>query len=273
MDVFRVRKIRDVPSGMTSGGTLDSMHQEIVQGLKDSTLIQDKLKQELEELRAKNSELCARNDVGAAVEATHVQTRIREIEIELEHTNPLQEYYMKNMDLLMDYYKKQEAPSVSHPAGRDTNNTFMKFFSQAIPESTGPTRKQVFDEYVQRMRLAPSVDAIQTLTEHCSICNVAREEISSEGILVCPRCGSEEYALVVSDFPSFRDPPKERNNYAYKKINHLNEILNQFQAKESTIIPEDVMNEVILESRKQMFDEYVQRMKLSSGPEAGQLIT
>jgi integrase len=79
---------------------------------------------------------------------------------------------------------------------------------------------------------------------------VAREEISSEGILVCPKCGSEEYALVVSDFPSFRDPPKERNNYAYKKINHLNEILNQFQGKESTIIPEDVMNEVILEIRK-----------------------
>jgi len=88
------------------------------------------------------------------------------------------------------------------------------------------------------------------LTEHCVQCNVAREEISSEGILVCPRCGSEEYALVVSDFPSFRDPPKERNNYAYKKINHLNEILNQFQAKESTIIPEDVMNEVIMELRK-----------------------
>jgi hypothetical protein len=250
MDVFRVRKIRDVPSGMTSGGTLDSMHQEIVQGLKDSTLIQDKLKQELEDLRAKNSELCARNDVNAAVEATHVQGRIREIETELQHSNPLQEYYMKNMDLLMDYYKKQETPSASHPAGRDTNNTFMKFFSQAIPENTGPTRKQVFDEYVQRMKLAPSGDAIQTLTEHCGVCNVAREEISSEGILVCPRCGSEEYALVVSDFPSFRDPPKERNNYAYKKINHLNEILNQFQAKESTIIPEDVMNEVVLEIRK-----------------------
>jgi hypothetical protein len=28
----------------------------------------------------------------------------------------------------------------------------------------------------------------------------------------------------------------------------LNEILNQFQAKESTIIPEEVMNEVVLET-------------------------
>ncbi len=30
----------------------------------------------------------------------------------------------------------------------------------------------------------------------------------------------------------------------------MNEILNQFQAKESTVIPDDVMNEVILEIRK-----------------------
>jgi hypothetical protein len=250
MDVFRVRKIREVPTGTMNGGTLDSMHQEIVQNLRDSTLIQDKLKQELEDLRARNSELCAKNDVTSAVEAVHIQNRIREIETELEHANPLQEYYMKNMDLLMDYYKKQDNQAAAQPAGRDTSNTFLKFFSQSVPESTGPTRKQMFDEYVQRMKLAPSGDAIQTLTEHCGVCNVAREEISSEGILVCPRCGSEEYALVVSDFPSFRDPPKERNNYAYKKINHLNEILNQFQAKESTIIPEEVMNEVILEIRK-----------------------
>jgi hypothetical protein len=250
MDVFRVRKIREVPTGTMNGGALDSMHQEIVQNLRDSTLIQDKLKQELEDLRARNSELCAKNDVTSAVEAVHIQNRIREIETELEHANPLQEYYMKNMDLLMDYYKKQDNQAAAQPAGRDTSNTFLKFFSQSVPESTGPTRKQMFDEYVQRMKLAPSGDAIQTLTEHCGVCNVAREEISSEGILVCPRCGSEEYALVVSDFPSFRDPPKERNNYAYKKINHLNEILNQFQAKESTIIPEEVMNEVILEIRK-----------------------
>ena len=130
----------------------------------------------------------------------------------------------------------------------------MRFFNGGIPTDTGPSRKQMFDEYVQRMKLSNGPEIVQLLTEHCVQCNVAREEISSEGILVCPRCGSEEYSLVVSDFPSFRDPPKERNNYAYKKINHLNEILNQFQAKESTIIPEDVMNEVILEIRKRRID-------------------
>jgi hypothetical protein len=121
-------------------------------------------------------------------------------------------------------------------------------------ENAGPTKRQMFKEYVSRMKLSLGQDATDQQTgsefEHCSKCNIAREEIASEGVLVCPLCGSEEYMMVVSDFPSFRDPPKERNNYAYKKINHLNEILNQFQAKESTIIPDEVMNDVVCEIKK-----------------------
>ncbi len=249
MDVFRVRKIRDAPPTSTTSGTLDSLHQEIVQSLRESKTMQESLKEELETLRKELSDLYKENDVNAIVVATRKQHRIREIEDELLHAHPVEEYYLKNMDLLNDYYKRQDAVAVPSATPKDAN-TFMKFFSGAAVETTGPTRKQMYDEYVQRMKLSSGAEAGQRMTEHCVACNVAREEISSEGILVCPRCGSEEYALVVSDFPSFRDPPKEKNNYAYKKINHLNEILNQFQAKESTIIPEDVMNEVVLEIRK-----------------------
>ncbi len=249
MDVFRVRKVRDT-SGGSATGTLDSVHQDITQNLKESTTMQTSLREELDLLRTTVSELYAKNDIDAVVEATKLQKRIREVEDELEHANPLEDYYLKNMDILIEYYKKNDATSAPSAPPKDAN-TFMKFFAQnAVVDASGPTRKQMFDEYIHRMKLSNGPDTIQQLTEHCEACNVAREEISSEGILVCPRCGSEEYALVVSDFPSFRDPPKERNNYAYKKINHLNEILNQFQAKESTIIPEDVMNEVILEIRK-----------------------
>jgi uncharacterized Zn finger protein (UPF0148 family) len=159
------------------------------------------------------------------------------------------------MDILMDYYGKETSTPSQPSLPPKESNTFLKFFVANTPAvDTGLSKKQIFDEYVARMKLSNGPEATQLLTEHCTVCNVAREEISSEGILVCPSCGSEEYALVVSDFPSFRDPPKERNNYAYKKINHLNEILNQFQAKESTIIPEEVMNEVVLEIKKRRID-------------------
>jgi predicted nucleic acid-binding Zn-ribbon protein len=250
MDVFKIRKTRESHSSNSTTGTLDSLHQGIVQGLKESKTMQQTLQEELDELRVEISRLYSNNEIPDVVKANQLQLRVRQIEEELEHVHPVEEYYLKNMDLLDEYYKKQDTSSTGPTLQSKDANTFMKFFTASVPCETGMSRKQMFDEYVQRMKLSAGPDVVQLMTEHCVQCNVAREEISSEGILVCPRCGSEEYALVVSDFPSFRDPPKERNNYAYKKINHLNEILNQFQAKESTIIPEDVMNEVILEIRK-----------------------
>ena len=236
-------------------GTLDSVHQEQVQGLRDSGAKQEELKARISELRSQRETLGASNEITDIVRCSHVDSQIREIEQELAQSNPVEEYYMKNMDILLDYYGKQDATSApSAPLPKDAN-TFLKFFVANVPMTdTGLSKKQMFDEYVTRMKLTNGPEATQLLTEHCVACNTAREEISSEGILVCPSCGSEEYALVVSDFPSFRDPPKERNNYAYKKINHLNEILNQFQAKESTIIPEEVMNEVVLEIKKRRID-------------------
>ena len=250
MDIFRVRKIRDSSTSNSTTGTLDSLHQTIVQDLKDSTSIQEQLKSELDELRSTISNLYAQNDLDSVVKANQLELRARQIEDDLQHTRPVEEYYLKNMDLLDEYYRRADSTVATPALAPKDANTFLKFFQAAAAEPTGPSRKQMYDEYVQRMKLSNGPEAGQLMTEHCVHCNMAREEITSEGILVCPKCGSEEYALVVSDFPSFRDPPKERNNYAYKKINHLNEILNQFQAKESTIIPDEVMNEVILEIRK-----------------------
>ena len=248
MDVFRVRKTRDADS--TSMGTLDSLHQDIVSGLRDAKTHDDALEAELNTLRGRVEALRASNEIADVVTCSGWESRIREIETELAQANPMEDYYMKNMDILMEYYNRPDATAQPAQTPKDAT-TFMKFFAVSGPsESIGVSKKQMFDEYVARMKLSNNPEATQLMTEHCVGCNVAREEISSEGILVCPKCGSEEYSLVVSDFPSFRDPPKERNNYAYKKINHLNEILNQFQAKESTMIPEEVMNEVVLEIRK-----------------------
>jgi len=252
MDVFRVRKIRESGGGTTSTGTLDSLHQEMVQNIRLSQSKADELKKERETLESDMAPLKEMNDIDSIVKYSKMESRIREIDKELEKDNPVEDYYMNSMDILIDYYGKNNNISALSQGQTNTNNTFMKFFGASLNPvvDNGMSKKQMFDEYTARMKLSNGPETITLMTEHCNDCNIAREEITSEGILVCPKCGSEEYALVVSDFPSFRDPPKEWNNYAYKKINHLNEILNQFQAKESTIIPDEVMNEVILEIRK-----------------------
>ncbi len=85
----------------------------------------------------------------------------------------------------------------------------------------------------------------------CPACDVEMTFFQNEAMLSCPGCGYEEFILVDSEKPSYKDPPREITYFAYKKSNHFNEWLAQFQAKESTDIPQDVIEAVLSELRKE----------------------
>lgn len=87
--------------------------------------------------------------------------------------------------------------------------------------------------------------------EYCKKCNQERTIISSEGVIVCTKCGRQDSIIIDSDKPSYKDPPREISYFAYKRINHFNEWLAQFQAKESTEIPKEVFDKIILEIKKE----------------------
>lgn len=96
--------------------------------------------------------------------------------------------------------------------------------------------------------------------EDLDICDICDREMLLEhntGILLCPNCGIQEQVLVDSDKPSYKDPPKEITSFCYKRINHLNEFLAQFQAKETTEIPEDIYNEILVEIKKERIENMV----------------
>jgi len=266
-DVFKVKKSREGGGhkGREQIGTLDSLHERHIDDLQQRSSEESiqKLELELKEVADELAKPFRPFDFEDSMRESKLQAKYKELEIELansrEHAD-IQKYYLESGDIMLDYYAQNTKKTVSKvDFGSSVPGTFDKLFS-VTETSAGPSKKKMFDEYLARrglsngLNIAENIENIKKMAEHCAPCNVPREEITSEGILVCPKCGSEEYALVVSDFPSFRDPPKERNNYAYKKQNHLNEILNQFQAKESTEIPEDVMNEVICEIKKRRIE-------------------
>lgn len=85
----------------------------------------------------------------------------------------------------------------------------------------------------------------------CPKCGIDRIMMVTEGILVCQECCFMDKVIVDSERPSFREPPPEISYFAYKRINHFNEWLNQFQAKESSEIPPEVFDQIILELRKE----------------------
>jgi hypothetical protein len=67
-----------------------------------------------------------------------------------------------------------------------------------------------------------------------------------EGVLICnnPLCGKFITYIVDSYKPSNKEPPNEVSYTAYIRLNHFKEILSQFQAKETTQIPKDVIDKI-----------------------------
>ena len=81
--------------------------------------------------------------------------------------------------------------------------------------------------------------------------------LDDEGVLICNSCSTNVQYLIENEKPSYKEPPKEVCFYAYKKINHFKEILAQFQGKETTQIPVEV-----IENLKQQIKK--ERIELSS---------
>ena len=254
-NVFRTKKYRDTGTrsskNETVTGTLDSLHQSTVAQLRNV---------DIEELSTQKQTIidmlqCLESsaDLSDILRVSKLHEELKQIDIQINRTNAVEDYYNRNADIMLQYYGgSDKVQPVASVGCLSDQNTFFKYLNpSASTDINGVSKKELFQQYATRMKLTTAFaeERVDTL-EHCDKCNIAREELNAEGTLVCPSCGSEEYMMVVSDVPSFRDPPKERNNYAYKKINHLNEILNQFQAKESTIIPDEVMHEVVCEIKK-----------------------
>ena len=247
-NVFRTKKYKDTSKTKTQelGGTLDSIHTSIISKMMNMDVTE--IKQQIQKLEEEIEEVKNSNNITEVIHLTRKKEEYESLKKLLNEVNGMEDYYLKHADIMLKYYGTHEKAQITNASPSD-QNTFLKYLLTSTGD-TSVSKKELFEEYTARMKIQTSASETAVAPEHCVRCNISREELTAEGVLVCPSCGSEEYMMVVSDFSSFRDPPKERNNYAYKKINHLNEILNQFQAKESTIIPEDVMNEVICEVKK-----------------------
>ena len=117
------------------------------------------------------------------------------------------------------------------------------------------TREKILDTYLYMVNPhhVPKMDN-SSQSELCPKCRVEREFNPTEALLICHSCGETESILLDSEKPSYKDPPREISYFAYKRINHFNEWLAQFQAKESTEIPDLVYNQILMELKKERIE-------------------
>ena len=139
------------------------------------------------------------------------------------------------------------------PITTTSNNDNTTTMSNNLTSTNKYNKDTIYDKYMKmtdKNYINVNNDDVD-IFDICKYCKIEMLLNNNTGVLICPKCGLMENIIVDSDKPSFKEPPKEMTSFCYKRINHLNEFLAQFQAKETTEIHEDVYNEILMEIKKE----------------------
>ena len=203
------------------------------------------------------------------VEKTHLEDEYEVLKKKRDDWNsdkPMYDYFFDTGDLLYKYYDLQDkihkgtssASSVKVKPGSvlAALNEGLSQPSSNVPRAHQEEGREVLlEKYLQKVDPENAHHHITTTIEDpygmCDRCDREMSFSINEALFFCDQCGYQEFVLIDSDKPSYKDPPREVTYYAYKRINHFNEWLAQFQAKESTEIPEEVFGEIIEELKKE----------------------
>jgi len=269
---FKIRPTKR--SNPESRTTLDCLHQYHVQSILSNRSELTDSKTRLERL---DKEMFSTED-----EIRHEQLRKERNEqqkgIERRTGNSeMFDYFLDTGDILYEYYEIQEKiqkgaeASVRRPTKAKQGSVLAALESAAategIPEPTyAPqtqgallSRDKLLEQYLQKVHPEHARSSAVTETDSYGECPECDKEMvfsANEAIFTCTECGFQQFILIDSDKPSYKDPPREVSYYAYKRINHFNEWLAQFQAKESTEIPQEVYEAICTELKKERILDY-----------------
>ena len=240
--------------------TLDAKHNKKVEyfnELKDSLKILktdiNTKKREYFSLKSKDPDL-SQDELNKFMDLKEdiktLKNQVKSIENDEENIK----YLLDNGHLLFQYYNNindiaEGKVKVYNLKKQSNNKSVMEYFQSNNPkvetkiENEEPaenykykhanlTRAKIYDSYLSQTEENYIVQSdSEEVIDLCKICNVEKVLYLSEGIMICPCCGDQNFVLIDSDKPSFKDPPREVSYFAYKRINHFNEWLAQFQAK------------------------------------------
>jgi len=181
-------------------------------------------------------------------EKLELQDKLKEIKKRIsKEKKKKKEYLLQNSKHVFDYFEKKKDLTDC----KNKKTILHSFFNKNKKEKS--TKEDI--SYIQKYltNVDDSFFDINNYIVKQEKCKCSGELISveHEGVLICKKCGSRFEYLVEHEKPSYKEPPKEVCFYAYKRINHFREILAQFQAKETTQIPDEVIDNIKAQIKKE----------------------
>ena len=258
MPSFKPKTNKKIKVSKRSSTTLDGTHKEFVnEFIRDEYDNIPKLKQEKTELLEKLETNKSLN----IDEVMEIKDRINEITLIIKDLkNKKNNYYLDNSKYIFEYFenKKNISTVVDQQANSNNKakmvNDFFKIKTVEPSEvKKGEQTRSIVQKYLSNIddsfidinNFSFSVDICQ----HCGQGELI--PLEDEGVLICNECSTNVPYLIENEKPSYKEPPKEVCFYAYKKINHFKEILAQFQGKETTQIPDDVIEKIKKQIQKE----------------------
>ena len=179
-----------------------------------------------------------------------IKERIKSIRIQIRDSKRKEkDYLLTNSNIIFDYFEDKKKIS----EGTNQLTRLDKFFNIEKKKKCTTENKNNVQKYLVNVDdTFLNIDSFIKHTDVCSSCNKGELiPVDHEGILICNNCHVTLKYLVDNEKSSYKEPPKELCFYAYKRINHFREILAQFQAKETTQIPDEVLLNIKLQIKKE----------------------
>jgi hypothetical protein len=245
--------------------TLDNLHQIQIQQMNKEKEESHKIEELIETHKRQMKET---TDI---IQKTLLEEKINQLlkkKEDWESNKPVYDYFFETGEILYSYYDLQD--KISNGSSQLSSRNMkakpgsvlaalqegqeIKENPSGKPKEIVEGREVLLEKYLQRVDPEHAKTAVMSFEDPHGMCETCEKEMTfsaNEALFFCDGCGHQEFVLIDSDKPSYKDPPREVTYYAYKRINHFNEWLAQFQAKESTEIPEDIFQAILEEMKKE----------------------
>lgn len=241
--------------------TIDEKHKEMLRSFEEiETVTVPALNIEKKDLKSKiltlkEHQIDVYLDIKDKIE--QIKTQIKELR------NRKKRYFLDNSKYIFLYFEQKQQISNSASSSTQNVNILNSFFK--IKSKTPENDTLASEKYAQSKKLYMKywqnvnneISNIQNFIISSNVCQLCHKgELipqDEEGILICnnEECGKFITYIVDSSKPTNKEPPNEVSYTAYIRLNHFKEILSQFQAKETTQIPEEVMNAIKARIKKE----------------------
>ena len=259
MPTFKPKSVKKIKYNKKSSITLDGKHKEFLNEFsKDENNTIPELQMEKQELKQK---LATENTITLEQKLDY-QDKINEITQNIKYLkNKKKEYFLDNSKFIFDYFENKKNISEGSNNNVSDKNKILNSFFKIKKEDTSNLLNQLKNNNIVQKYLSNIDDTFIDInsficqSDICQFCHKGELiPLEDEGILICNECFRNIPYLIENEKPSYKEPPKEVCFYAYKRINHFKEILAQFQGKETTQIPNDVIENIKLQIKKERIE-------------------